>query len=124
MSKPNRQRPMRTFPGGATRNDDSLRDDPEGYLSPLAIDRYCEYMTKHRPQADGSIRDSDNWQKGMAPDSFMKGLLRHVLHAWTRHRGYEVRDPQAAANLEEDLCAIIFNAQGYLHELVKTRSKL
>jgi hypothetical protein len=46
-----------------------------------------------------------------------------MLHAWTRHRGHPVRDPMASADLEEDLAAIIFNAQGYLHELVKKRLK-
>lgn len=111
----------RKFATGATRSSDSGRDDPEGYLSPLVIDRFNEYMTKHRVQADGRVRDSDNWQKGMPLATYMKGLWRHVLHLWTRHRGFPVRDPGAAANLEEDLCAIIFNAQGYLHETVKAR---
>lgn len=112
---------VRTFETGATRSQDAERDDPEGYLSPLAIDRYCEYMTKHRKQPDGTIRASDNWQLGMSMRSYIKGLWRHVLHAWTRYRGFPVRDPKAAENAEEDFCAIIFNAQGALHELVKAR---
>lgn len=112
---------MRRFDTGATRSDDSTRDDPEGYLSPLVIDRFCAYMTKHRIQQDGTVRASDNWQGGMPLTTYMKGLWRHVLHLWTRHRGWPVRDAQAAADMEEDLCAIIFNAQGYLHELIKRR---
>src|SRR5262245_3364407 len=108
---------LRTFDTGATRSPDSTRDDPEGFLSPLVLDRFCAYMTRHRVQADGTVRDSDNWQKGMPLSSYMKGLWRHFLHAWTRHRGYPVRDAGAAQDLEEDLCAIIFNAQGYLHTL-------
>lgn len=111
----------RVFESGATRNNDSGRDDPEGYLSPLSIDRFNQYMTKHRKLADGTIRDSDNWQKGIPLATYMKGLWRHNHHAWTRHRGWPVRDPLAAENLEEDLCAIIFNAQGYLHEILKSR---
>lgn len=114
---------VRTFASGATRSQDATRDDPEGYLSPLALDRFCEYMTKHRLQPDGSVRASDNWQKGIPAATYMKGLVRHVLHAWARYRGYSVRDPLAAANLEEDLCAILFNAQGHLHELVKARTQ-
>jgi hypothetical protein len=78
-------------------------------------------MTKHRVQPDGSIRDSDNWQKGMPKETYVKGLWRHFLHAWTRHRGFPVRDKLAAPTIEEDLCAIIFNAHGLLHELVKER---
>jgi len=109
---------MRRFETGATRSSDAMRDDPEGYLSPLVIDRYNEYMTKHRQQQDGSIRESDNWQKGMPLASYVKGMWRHFLHLWTRHRGYPVRDPEAAADIQEDLCAIIFNAQGYLHSLL------
>jgi len=108
----------RTFDTGATRSADATRDDPEGYLSPLVIDRFNQYMTKHRFQSDGKMRDSDNWQKGMPLSTYIKGLWRHFLHLWTRHRGWAVRDPGAAADSEEDLCAIIFNAQGYLHELL------
>ena len=113
--------PLRTFLSGATRSPDEGRDDPEGYLYPLVIDRFNEYMTKHRVQSDGSLRDSDNWQKGMPRAAWMKGLLRHVLHLWTRHRGFPVRDEGAAANAEEDCCAIIFGAQGYLLELLRGR---
>lgn len=112
---------VRKFDTGATRSADATRDDPEGYLSPLVIDRFNQYMTKHRLQSDGSLRSPDNWQKGMPRDTYMKGAWRHLLHWWTRHRGYAVRDPGAAADIEEDLCALIFNAQGYLHEVLKDR---
>jgi hypothetical protein len=112
---------VRSFGTGAVRSIDTLRDDPEAYLSPLVIDRFNEYMTKNRTLADGSIREPDNWQLGMPLVTYMKGLWRHMLHLWTRHRGYPVRDPKAAANIEEDLCAIMFNTQGYLHEVVKAR---
>ena len=78
-------------------------------------------MTKHRLQPDGRLRASDNWQKGIPLDAYMKGMWRHFLHLWTRHRGWPVRDPDATMNIEEDLCSIIFNAQGYLHEVLKTR---
>jgi hypothetical protein len=78
-------------------------------------------MTKHRVQADGSLRASDNWQLGIPLPAYAKGLWRHMLHFWLRHRGWPVRDPMAGADIEEDLCAIIFNAQGYLHELQQGR---
>jgi hypothetical protein len=112
---------MRGFETGATRSSDAGRDDPEGYLSPLVIDRFNQYMTKHRKQADGQLRDSDNWQRGMPLATYMKGMWRHFLHLWTRHRGHPVRDPLAAADIEEDLCAMLFNVQGYLHETLKKR---
>lgn len=122
MSEATNEAAMRSFGTGATRTSDAGRDDPEGYLSPLVLDRYSEYMTKHRKQADGQLRASDNWQKGMPLTTYAKGMWRHFLHFWTRHRGFDVRDPGAAANTEEDLCAIIFNAQGYLHELIVART--
>ena len=113
--------PVRTFATGATRSADATRDDPEGYLSPLVIDRFNEYMTRHRVQPNKQVRDSDNWQKGMPLETYMKGAWRHLLHWWTRHRGWQVRDPKAAANIEEDLCALLFNVQGYLHEILSAK---
>lgn len=113
--------PVRTFSTGAKRSADAGRVDPEGFLSPLVIQRFSEYLDKHRAMPDGSYRESDNWQKGMPLATYMKGGWRHFLHWWTRHRGFPVTDPQAAPNIEEDLCALIFNAQGYLHELLKER---
>ena len=108
----------RVFDTGATRSPDNGRDDPEGFLSPIALERFCQYMTKHRRQADGTLRDSDNWQKGIPLDVYMKGMFRHFHHAWSRHRGFPVADPMAAADIEEDLCAIWFGLQGYLHQLL------
>ena len=80
-------------------------------------------MNKHRAQPDGSVRDPDNWQKGIPLTAYMKGMWRHVLHLWTRHRGYVVQDAMATQDIEEDLCSIIFNAQGMLFELLKDKRK-
>ena len=96
--------------------------DYEGFLSPLAVRRYSEYMDRHRHQADGKIRSSDNWQKGMPLSSYMKSLWRHFMAAWTCHRGPWVRDNPNTA-MEEALCGVIFNANGYLHELMKKRQE-
>jgi len=110
---------VRSFETGATRSADASRYDPEGFLSPIVIERYCEYMNKHRVQADGTLRASDNWTKGMPLATYIKGLWRHFLHLWTRHRGYTPTDKGAAADIEEDCCAIMFNVMGYLHETLK-----
>lgn len=112
---------VRKFDTGATRSSDAGRYDPEGFLSPIVIERYCEYMNKHRLQPDGSVRSSDNWQKGIPKETYMKGLWRHFLHLWTRHRGYVVQDTLATDNIEEDLCSIMFNAQGMLFEILKEK---
>lgn len=108
---------IRTFDTGATRDTDTGKHDPEGFLSPLVIARFNKYMHKHREQADGSVRSSDNWQKGIPLEAYMKSGWRHFLDLWHLHRGY----PGPTGNdLEETLCAVMFNAMGYLHAVLKT----
>ena len=82
------------------------------------IERFGEYMHKHRKQADGKLRDSDNWQKGITLSAYIKSGYRHFIDWWKWHRGYTGRD-----TLEDSLCPIIFNASGYLHELLKKNDK-
>lgn len=110
---------MRTFETGATRDSDSTKIDPEGFLSPLVVLRYSAYMHKHRKQADGNLRDSDNWQKGMSLPVYMKSLWRHFLDVWLLHRGHQSDHDDEGYDLEEALCAMLFNVSGYLHELLK-----
>ena len=117
-------KPIRTFDTGATRSPDTGRYDPEGFFSPLVFERFCEYMQSHRLQTDGTLRASDNWQKGLPQSTYMKGMWRHFLHLWKRHRGFRVNDSLAGKNIEEDLCALLFNVQGYLHETLKQREHL
>jgi len=112
---------MNTFDTGATRSEDTVRDDPDGYMSWPFMQMYFEYMTKNRVQADGAVRESDNWQKGIPKDRYMKGAYRHFMHWWARHRGHTVNDPMAADNIEEDMSALFFNLQGYAHELLKEK---
>lgn len=112
---------MRQFSTGATRNSDVGKNDYEGFYHPLVIEAFGDYMTKHRKQADGKLRDSDNWQKGIPKDAYMKSLWRHFLDMWFIHRGYERFDSITGEKLtmKEVICAIIFNVQGYLFELLK-----
>lgn len=106
--------PMRTFDTGATRNNDAEQVDYEGFLSPLVLQAYARYMHTHRTQADGALRDSDNWQKGIPKDAYIKSGLRHVMDWWLIHRGLPGRDDLVTA-----LCAVLFNVMGYLHETLK-----
>lgn len=110
---------MREFETGATRNLDDDKFDYEGFFSPLVLARRAEYMHKHRKQADGKLRASDNWQKGIPLDAYMKSGWRHFFEVWTIHRGYGVNDL-----LEDALCALMFNVEGYLHEVLKKRHGL
>ena len=113
---------MRKFDTGATRNTDVGKNDYEGFLSPSVIESYGNYMTKHRKQADGQLRDSDNWQKGIPKSAYMKSLWRHFLDMWFMHRGYKRYDDitKEELTIEGVLCAILFNVMGYLHETLKT----
>ena len=108
---------IRKFDTGATRDTDVGKPDYEGFLSPLVIERFGEYMTKHRKQSDGGLRDSDNWQKGIPKDVYMKSGWRHFFAWWKEHRGLATPD-----GLEEALCAVMFNAMGYLHEHLKNKN--
>lgn len=105
---------MREFNSGATRDSEEGKFDYEGFLSPLVLERYGEYMDKHRVQADEELRASDNWQKGMPLDTYMKSGWRHFMDWWKEHRGHESRE-----GLEDALCALMFNTMGYLHEVMK-----
>jgi len=112
---------MRKFDTGATRDTDIGKNDYEGFYSPLVIEAFGDYMNKHRIQADGQLRDSDNWQKGIPKDAYIKSLWRHFLDMWFIHRGYKRIDKQTGQELtmKEVLCAILFNVQGYLYEVLK-----
>jgi hypothetical protein len=111
--------PVRGFASGAIRSNDADRIDPEGFMNPLVVERFCEYMKKHRVMADGNLRASDNWQKGMPKETAIKGMFRHFVHLWTRHRDLPVTDPKAAADILEDLCAIRFNVDVYMWEIIR-----
>ena len=117
---------MRTFETGATRDGDKDKIDYEGFLSPTVIQRYGQYMHKHRIQADGALRESDNWMKGIPLTAYMKSMWRHFMDLWMQHRlrlwyGPELVDEEDEQQIEEALCAILFNASGYLHEHLRTK---
>lgn len=114
---------MRTFDKGATRNNADHKFDYEGFLSPEVVIEYGRYMHSHRKQADGTLRNSDNWQKGIPKDVYMKSLLRHVIGLWTIHRGgvYIDEDTDKPIGLKDVLCAVMFNTMGYLFEVLKGR---
>lgn len=107
---------VRLFSSGASRDTDAGKLDYEGFLSPIVIQRFAQYMDKHRLQSNGSLRESDNWQKGIPKNVYMKSMFRHFMDLWLLHRGFEGRE-----DFEDTLCAIIFNVQGYLLEVLKEK---
>jgi hypothetical protein len=104
----------RVFETGATRDSEDGKLDFEGFLSPAVIQRYGEYMDGCRHLPDGTLRDSDNWQQGIPITVYMKSKWRHFLETWTLHRK-GVHGKQ----LEDSLCAELFNTMGMLHEELK-----
>jgi len=106
----------RIFETGATRGSDSDKLDYEGFISPVVWECFAEYMHRYRLKdipLGQEVRSSDNWQKGIPQEQYMKSLIRHVMQAWIDWRNGKV---------ELDVFnAILFNAQGMLFEELKKR---
>lgn len=115
----------RTFGTGATRDLDANKLDFEGFLSPLALERYAEHMHKARKMPDGTMRASDNWQLGIPVEVYMKSMWRHFFAVWKLHRGLKVTEVVNGVEIEKDLetelCALAFNVNGMLHETLKAK---
>lgn len=110
---------VRSFDTGATRGVESSKLDFEGFLSPLVVEAFGTFMHYNRHLPDGSYRASDNWQKGIPKNSYMKSGWRHFLDWWKAHRGLSINE-----NIVWAICGVIFNSQGYLHELLKAHPNL
>lgn len=104
----------REFESGACRDTDEGKLDFEGFFSPSVMLAFAEYMNRNRKMADGSVRDSDNWQKGIPKDAYMKSMWRHFFDVWQNHRGISTHDDDIT-----NLCALMFNVMGMLHEKLK-----
>jgi hypothetical protein len=116
---PQTEKGVRTFGTGATRDLDANKLDFEGFLSPLVLKRYAEHMHRARKMPDGTMRSSDNWQLGIPKDAYMKSAWRHFFDVWQSHRGIET-----TSDIETELCGLLFNINGYLHEHLKAKSGL
>lgn len=113
---------VRTFDSGATRDIDAGKYDYEGFLSPIVLECYARYMHAHMKLPDGTLRASDNWQKSIPRDQYIKSLIRHVIDLWRCHRDPGPCFPgDLRERMEDSLCAVIFNAQGYLYEYLNGR---
>jgi hypothetical protein len=109
---------IRKFDTGATRDTSSDKLCFDGFLSPSVLRRFAEYMHKNRVQSDGSLRDPDNWQKGIPLSAYIDSGWRHFFDWWGETRGLRSED-----GLEDALCGLMFNVMGYLHEVLKEKEK-
>lgn len=109
---------MRTFESGATRDGNADKLVYEAFLSPHVLRVYAEYMHQKRQTPDG-LRDGDNWQKGIPVDVYMDSLVRHVMELWEAHRDQKADVYRNPTEINDLLCAIMFNSMGILFERVK-----
>lgn len=98
---------------GATREDDSEKLDVEGFLSPLVIEAYSQYMHFNRKLPDGTLRDGSDWQNGIPYNRLMRSMWRHFKDCWLEHRLWPTKDGRVF-----NLCALMFNVMAYLHQVL------
>jgi hypothetical protein len=114
---------IRTFESGATRNLDDNKLDYEGFLSPAVLHAFAEYMHGKRMQADGTMRSSSNWKKGIPIEQYMKSMFRHFMDVWMLHSGEVPIQPETGkpVDYDEAFGGLLFNVMGMWHEIMKAR---
>ncbi len=113
------KRQMRKFGTGAIRDANHDKLSFIKALSPLVLKRYVEYIGKHRLCPDGSVRDWDNWKQGIPEEVYMDSKGRHFIDAWLHYEGYS--HEAVYDDIEDVLCAELFNTMGFLHEILKKK---
>lgn len=120
MKDKNNEGTHRVFDSGASRDSDEGKLDYEGFVCPYVIKKFAEYMHSKRSMSNGEVRDSDNWQKGIPKSELIKSAVRHMQDWKLTHRGYE---DEAIENIEETLCALMFNTMGYLKAIIDEKRR-
>lgn len=110
---------VRVFESGATRSPLGNKLQYEGYLNPLVLKRFAEYMKKHQTQSNGEQRAADNWQKNIPLESLYDSKVRHDMDVWLYARGYE---EEMEEDIEEALCAVMFNTMAILKQVIEKRT--
>ena len=108
---------MRRFKSGAFRDNDKQKINIIGSFSPLVIRRFAEFMRDHNIKEGALQRDEANWKKGMPTKSYFESKARHWLDTWLTFEDYE------NFNIEDLLCADLFNTMGHLHEILIKKLK-
>ncbi|KKL06730.1 hypothetical protein LCGC14_2593110 [marine sediment metagenome] len=109
---------MRQFNTGATRDVVEGKLSYVKGLSPISLRRYMQYLDSSRVQVGGNTRGFDNWKKGIDEDVYLDSMFRHVMDVWLLFDGYNTNDNHGEVDLETALCGVIFNAMGFLHEVL------
>lgn len=111
---------IRTFDTGATRSPTNDKLAYSRFMDSRVIKRYCEYLHKHRTQTDGQVREPDNWKQGIPAESYVDSMYRHFMDVWLFEQGYY---NDTLEDQETALCALMFNAQGLLFEILKDKER-
>lgn len=114
---------IRTFSSGSTRDTDKDKLNYIKALSPIVLQEYVAYLGRHRVQSNGQLRDWDNWKKGINKQVYLESLDRHLMALWLLHDGYPSSDNHGPVTIKDSLNGIIFNAMGYLHEVLSEKEK-
>jgi len=112
---------IRNFDSGATRDTVEGKLDYVKALCPLVLRRYVQYLDKHRLQSNGSMRDFDNWKKGIPREIYHSSKGRHFFADWLLEEGYKVSDNHGPVDEEEALCGELFNTMGKLREILRAK---
>lgn len=112
---------MRKFEKGATRDGNEGKLEYARFFDSRVLRTFAEYMHKHRTQADGELRDPDNWKKGIPKDAYIDSLARHFWDLWELHQHGECirHETKKPVGVVETLCGILFNTFGYLYEVLR-----
>ena len=131
---------MRKFKSNATRDTNKGKISYFGFRHPLVEHSFGKYMLKHQKQADGQMREPNNWWGGWDAKISIDSLTRHIADLECLHAGlyvYKVRldDGEDTVVLpekknplpknweevskEDCLNAAKFNCNAYLLDLLK-----
>jgi hypothetical protein len=81
---------IREFKSGATRDISDGKHQISKFINPLNDHSFCTYMHSKRIMADGSVREGDNWQKGMGLEVLEESFVRHMDDFKKLHLGFHV----------------------------------
>lgn len=107
---------MRTW-GDATRDSNTNKLDFVGFFDQNVLESYANYMNKHRLQADGTLRDSDNWKSYFGEEHYkvcFESAFRHFWDWWHEHNGEPSRD-----GIDEAINGLLFNIFAYQSKRLK-----
>ncbi len=110
----------RTFDSGAFRNSDEGKLGYEGFTNPLVMKKYAEFMSKNRQLEDGTLREPDNWQKGIPIQALMESGTRHFEDVKLHHRGH---GDDAVEGYLDSIFGAVFNLLGMAHAEINLGEK-